>query len=187
MSSLVEALSACAGFGFFFLYTSLFEYAFHRWILHRPWRVLLHPYEIHTFLHHEVFCGDETFHVQREEDRGSILFEWWQGPLIVAAHAPAIWGLELLSGLPLFWGGIAALAVYYGLYEYLHWCMHCPAGRWIERTRVFRYLNAHHRLHHGLWRTNFNVVFPLGDLVFGTFRSVPSGCPQQGGSPEKFR
>jgi hypothetical protein len=34
---------------------------------------------------------------------------------------------------------MAALAGYYGLYEYGHWCMHNPGGRLIERTRVFRF------------------------------------------------
>ena len=172
MSSLVEILGACAGLAVFFLYANLFEYAFHRWVMHRPWRVLSSPYETHTLLHHEVFYGDETFKARRKEDRDRILFEWWQGPLMIGAHAPAIWGLQFLTGLPLFWGGIVAMAAYYILYECLHFCIHCPAGRWIERVRVFQYLAAHHRLHHGLWRTNFNVVFPFGDLVFGTLRPV---------------
>ena len=173
MSNSLGVLGACTGFAFFFLYANLFEYAFHRWILHRPWRWLSQPYRVHALLHHEIFRGDASFCVQREQDRNAILFEWWQGPLIVGAHAPAIWGLQVATGVPILWGGVTALAVYYGLYEYLHFCMHCPTERWIERTRVFRYLNAHHRLHHGRWRTNFNVLFPLGDLVFGTFRPAP--------------
>lgn len=172
MSNSVDILIACAGFVVFFLYASLFEYAFHRWVMHRPWRVLPSPYKTHTLLHHEVFYGEESFQGRRTQDRDRILFEWWQGPFIIGAHAPAIWGLQLLTGLPLFGGGIVAMAVYYVLYEYLHFYIHRPAGRWIERTRAFRYLAARHRHHHRLWRTNFNVVFPLGDLAFGTFRPV---------------
>lgn len=166
----IAALSAWGGFALCLLYAGLFEYAFHRWLLHRPSRVLRSPYEVHTLLHHRVFRGDAAYHVRRPEDRDLILFEWWQGPLLLAVHVPAVWGLQAASGFPLFWGGMTALAVYYGLYEYLHWCMHNPAGRWIERTRVFRYLDAHHRLHHRLWRMNFNVVLPIGDLMFGTLR-----------------
>ncbi|MBI4589998.1 MAG: sterol desaturase family protein [Candidatus Rokubacteria bacterium] len=174
MANLVVALSACAGFALFFLYANLFEYAFHRWVLHRPSRMLPYSYEMHALLHHRVFRGDATYHVQRYEDRDLILFQWWQAPLILAVHAPAVWGVQAASGFPLFWGGMTALAVYYGLYESLHWCMHNPTGRWIERTRVFHYLDAHHRLHHRLWRLNFNVVLPIGDLVFGTFRPLTS-------------
>lgn len=172
MSNLVVILSSCAGFVLLFLYASLFEYAFHRWLLHRPSRLLPYPYQVHALLHHQVFGGDATYQVQREEDRGLILFQWWQAPLLLAVHLPAVWGLQVASGLPVFWGGMTALAVYYGLYEYLHWCMHNPAGRWIERAGPFRYLDTHHRLHHRFWRTNFNVVLPIWDLVFGTFRSA---------------
>ena len=180
MSTLITTLSAWTGFAVFFLYAGLFEYAFHRWVLHHRWRLIPHPYQVHTFLHHRVFRGDAADQVRQEEDRDPILFEWWQGPLLLAVHVPLVWGAQVVSGFPLFWGGMTALAAYYGLYEYLHWCMHTPAGRWIERTRVFRSLDARHRLHHQCRRMNFNVVLPLGDLLFGTFRPgirlhTPSG------------
>lgn len=171
---MTTTLSACAGFALCFLYASLFEYIFHRWLMHRPWRMLPLPYRMHALLHHQVFRGDVTYHVQREEDRDLILFEWWQAPLLLAVHAPAVWGLQMATGVPLFWGGMTALAVYYGIYEYLHWCMHNPVGRWIGGTRLFQYLDANHRLHHRLWRVNFNVVLPLADVMFGTLRRAPT-------------
>lgn len=170
LNPVATLLSACAGFALFFLYASLFEYAHHRWVLHRRSRTLPYPYQIHTFVHHRVFRGDATYHAQREEDRDVILSQWWQALALLAGNAPIVWGVQFASGFPVFWGGMAALAAYYGIYEYLHWCMHSPAGRWIERTRVFQYLDAHHRYHHRFWRTNFNVVFPFGDMLFGTFR-----------------
>jgi len=166
----VAVLGAAGGFVLFFLYASLFEYALHRWVMHRPWRALPYPYQVHTLLHHRIFHGDEAYRVRHPEDRDLILFQWWQAPLLLAVHAPLAWGLERASGLPVFWAGMVALAVYYGLYEYLHFCMHAPAGRWIERTRWFQALDARHALHHRRWRTNFNVVLPLGDLAFGTLR-----------------
>lgn len=166
----LNLVATCLGFTLFLLYAGVFEYVFHRWVLHRPSRILPYPYQVHALLHHQVFRGDVTYHVQRKEDRDVILFQWWQAPLLLAVHVPLVGGAQVLSGLPVFWGGMTALAVYYGLYEYLHWCMHTPAGRWIERSRVFRYLDTRHRLHHQLWRMNFNVVLPIGDLLFGTFR-----------------
>jgi sterol desaturase/sphingolipid hydroxylase (fatty acid hydroxylase superfamily) len=78
--------------------------------------------------------------------------------------------VRVAGGWPVFWPRLAALTLYYGLYEYLHWCMHKPTGRRIERTRIFRYLDANHRLHHARWRFNFNVVCPLADIVLGTYR-----------------
>ncbi len=92
--------------------------------------------------------------------------------------------MQAAGGWPFFWPGLVALTLYYGLYEYLHWCMHSPAGRRMERTRIFRTLDANHRLHHACWRINFNVVCPLADIVFGTYRprSAPGG-PRRSDGP----
>jgi hypothetical protein len=177
----VTLLGAGAGFVLGLLYANPFEYGFHRWVLHRRSGLLRHPYQMHALLHHRVFQGDATYHVQHEGDRDLILFEWWQGLLMLAARAPAVWGLQAISGVPVFWGGMTALAVYYALYEYLHWCMHNPAGRWVEHRSAFRVLDAHHRLHHRLWRVNFNVVLPIADMVFGTFERAPSDEVDQPG------
>jgi hypothetical protein len=174
MLNLAAVLGACAGFVLFVLYSSLFEYAYHRWLLHRHWRVLPHPYRIHVLIHHRTFGGDATYHVRHGEDRDSILFQWWQVLVLLGGNAPVVWGVQLATGIPVFWGGMIALAAYYGVYEHAHWCMHNPAGWWIERTRLFRFLSANHRDHHRLWQINFNVVLPLGDLVFGTFRPAPA-------------
>jgi sterol desaturase/sphingolipid hydroxylase (fatty acid hydroxylase superfamily) len=46
--------------------------------------------------------------------------------------------------------------------------MHLPKSRRLERSWVFRRLNGHHLLHHRYMHRNFNVVFPLADLLFGT-------------------
>lgn len=170
MTEVVSVPSACAAFAVLFVYAGLFEYAFHRWVLHRPSHVLPYPFEVHVLLHHQVFRGDGRYHVQEENDRNLILFQWWQASLLLAVHAPVVWAIERTSGVPVFWSGMAALAAYYAVYEYLHWCMHNPAGRWVERMRLFRYLDARHRLHHAKWRVNFNVVLPIGDLLFGTIR-----------------
>lgn len=176
VSAVTLALGLGGGFALALLYAGLFEYVFHRWVMHRPSRLLAYPYRMHTLVHHEVFYGTTRYTVQRPEDRDLILFHWWQAPVLLAVHAPAAWGLQVASGLPVFGGAMAGLAVYYGVYEYLHWCMHNPAGRWIEGTRAFRALDARHRLHHQRWRVNFNVVLPVGDLLFGTFR--PASGPR---------
>lgn len=185
MLNLATVLGACGGFALFFLYSSLFEYVYHRWVLHRHWRLLQYSYRIHTLDHHRVFGGDATYHVQREEDRDLILFQWWQVLILLAGNAPVVWAVQLATGVPVFWGGMTALAAYYGVYEYLHWRMHNPAGEWIERARVFQFLSAQHRDHHHRWGRNFNVVLPLGDLLFGTFRpALPASRAHWGaGSP----
>src|SRR4029077_11375474 len=70
------------------------------------------------------------------------------------------------------WGLLCGCAIacgtYYGAYEYLHWCMHLPRKRNVERSGIFLRLNGHHLLHHRYMSRNFNVVLPLADLCLGT-------------------
>lgn len=164
--------TAGACFVVLFVYANLLEYVLHRWIMHRPGPAIRHLGDAHMRLHHQAFHGD-GYQVVRAEDREHILlFTWWQACLWLAVHVPALWALQEVTGFPWLYPGVAALTVYYALYEYLHWCMHSPAGRQIEHTRVFRQMDAHHRIHHRLWQTNFNVFLPICDLVFGTRRSA---------------
>ena len=152
------------------VYANLFEYVMHRWLMHRLPGFVKRDH----MLHHSVFRGDRHYRVLRSEDREFILFEWWQAPVIIGGHLPALWGIGILIGWPVIWPSALALAAYFAAYEYLHWCMHNPVGRMVERTAFFRYLNRNHKLHHGRPRTNFNVVCPLADFLFGTLRrSMP--------------
>jgi hypothetical protein len=92
-------LGTVIGFTVFALYAGLFEYVFHRWVLHRPSCALAFPYRMHTAVHHHVFGAGKTYQVQRPEDHGLILFEWWQPVLLLAGHAPLAWGLQVATGL----------------------------------------------------------------------------------------
>jgi sterol desaturase/sphingolipid hydroxylase (fatty acid hydroxylase superfamily) len=99
----------------------------------------------------------------------------------------------LLSGSwGILCGAALATSAYYGAYEYMHWCMHLPRKRHVERSGIFFRLNGHHLLHHRYMNRNYNVVLPLADLCFGTlllrskahFRqasgpSVPNVQPRQ--------
>ena len=147
-------------------YANFFEYALHRWLMHRLRGFVKREH----MLHHSIFRGDHRYHVLRSEDWQFILFEWWQGPVIVASHLPALWTIGVFTGWPVVWPGLLALSAYFAAYEYLHWCMHNPGDRAAKRTALFRYLDRNHQLHHGQPGINFNVVFPLADLVFGTLQ-----------------
>jgi sterol desaturase/sphingolipid hydroxylase (fatty acid hydroxylase superfamily) len=94
---------------------------------------------------------------------------WWNGPVLIAL---GIMPFILTSWLAGAWGiaagALIACAGYYGAYEYMHWCMHLPKKRNIERSGIYFRLNGHHLLHHRYMHKNFNVVFPLADLCLGT-------------------
>lgn len=148
------------------IYMSFFEYVLHRWLMHELRGFVRQK---HLLNHHAIFRA-ERYRASRSEDREAILFGWWLGPLILASHLPALWALGAFTGWPVLWPGLLAIATYYLVYEYLHWCMHNPADRVVERTALFRFLDRNHQLHHTHSRINFNVLLPLGDLVFGTLQ-----------------
>jgi hypothetical protein len=81
-------------------------------------------------------------------------------PFIIAAIASRKWGLVA--------GASISCTLYYAAYEYMHWCMHLPKKRHVERSWIFYRLNGHHLLHHRYMHKNFNVVLPLADLLLGT-------------------
>jgi sterol desaturase/sphingolipid hydroxylase (fatty acid hydroxylase superfamily) len=81
---------------------------------------------------------------------------------------PFVIGSLLVGQWSLLIGGAAACTVYYCVYEYIHWCMHLPKKRRMEKSWLFQRLNGHHLLHHRYMHKNFNVVMPLADLLLGT-------------------
>lgn len=150
-------------------YVSLVEWSLHRFVMHRPLFGFSYPFEAHARKHHRIFRADHSYHLQREADKHTIHMARWNGPvLVVLTTLPAIivgWFIGHLSLVAMV--GIVC-AAYYGAYEYLHWCMHLPRKRIVERSGIFFRLNGHHLLHHRYMNRNFNVVLPIADLLLGT-------------------
>lgn len=150
-------------------YGSFFEWGLHRFLMHKRVRIFPYPFEAHALVHHRLFKADFTYHVQRAEDEAEIPMAWWNGPaLVVVASLPFVGAAAWSGSWWLLGGGALALAGYYGAYEYLHWCMHKPKRRRVERNGLFFRLNGHHLLHHRYMGKNFNVVLPFADLCLGT-------------------
>jgi hypothetical protein len=143
-----------------FVYASLFEYALHRWLMHGPPSFVRRDHIVH---HREHFLSSAA-------RRHSVLFSWWTAPAILFGHSPAFWAIGAFTGLSVICPCLVSLGAYYVVYEYIHWCIHHPADRAVERTSLFQYLDRNHKLHHLQPRINFNVVLPFGDLVFGTLQ-----------------
>ncbi len=150
---------------------SLFEWTLHRYVMHRPFFNFTYPCTSHRDVHHKLFKADHTYHVQKEEDKKKIPMAWWNGFALVSASSLPFWIIGYLVGhiwiisIP----AVVTFAAYYATYEYIHWCMHLPRKRNVERTGIFFRLNGHHLLHHRYMHKNFNVVLPLADLCLGTF------------------
>jgi hypothetical protein len=151
------------------LFGSFFEWSIHKFVMHRPVGRFRYAFHAHAVIHHQVFKADHTYHLVDPEDRKTIPMAWWNGPaLIVMGSTPS----AIISWQTGQWavliGALVAFITYYIVYEYIHWCMHLPKARRVEKPWFFRRLNGHHLLHHRYMHKNFNVVFPFADLCMGT-------------------
>jgi len=154
---------------------SFFEWAFHRYWLHRPW-LPKDVFTAHTLVHHQLCKFDDTFEVHEEEQHEALSFQWFGGPLLVAINlipwALISWGLSAagvsLPYLTFILSVGATIFVYYLFYEGFHFLMHKPSIGWIERSAPFLFLKRHHRIHHVHMDRNLNVLVPLADLCLGT-------------------
>ncbi|KAB2661283.1 MAG: sterol desaturase family protein [Verrucomicrobia bacterium] len=151
------------------VFSSFFEWTLHRFIMHRPLGPFRYPFEAHAIVHHQTFKADHTYHLINEEDKKTIPMAWWNGPVLVFfCQMPMLIAAIIWQKWAILVGGAVACSAYYATYEYIHWCMHLPRKRFVERSGVFFRLNGHHLLHHRYMGKNFNVVFPLADLLLGT-------------------
>jgi len=160
-----------SGIGFLLgcIFASFFEWTLHRYFMHRPLGPFRYPFERHALIHHNIFKADHTYHLVNEKDKHTIPMAWWNGPVLIACcQVPFIIAAAFSHQWGLVCGAAIASTVYYAAYEYLHWCMHLPRRRHVERSGIFFRLNGHHLLHHRYMHRNFNVVMPLADLCLGT-------------------
>ena len=135
----------------------LIEWAVHSWVLHaRPWRVLGRTIELSATRghrrHHEDPLNLDLVFVP-----GWVLV--WFAPAVTAALfllAPPHLAATLLAT------GAAALLAY----EWTHYLIHTS---YRPRSRYYRHLWRHHRLHHyrneGYW---LGVTSAVGDVILGT-------------------
>jgi len=183
----VTALAVFVAIPLATLQASFFEWTFHRFWLHRPW-LPKNVFTAHTLVHHQLCKFEDTFQVTEDEQHEALTFQWWGGALLVGLNmvpwALILWGLAAfgihLPALAILITGAAVVAVYYVGYEGFHYLMHKPSLGFIERSRFFRFLERHHRIHHYRMDRNLNVFLPIADFLLGTLvleATVPVTTP----------
>jgi hypothetical protein len=159
------------GFAGGVIVASFFEWTLHRFVMHKPTFGFRYPFEKHALIHHQIFKGDATYHLKDEKDKHTIPMAWWNGPVLVSVLLlPFVVASFFMERWAFLCGAAISCTAYYAAYEYIHWCMHLPKKRHVERSGIFYRLNGHHVLHHRYMQKNFNVVLPLADLCLGTLR-----------------
>jgi fatty acid hydroxylase family protein len=141
------------GFMVGLLWANLFEYAFHRFLLHLPGTLFA---KRHLGHHASVGTLTEAEHV----NLGS-------SPIWVVALF-AINGLPVVIADFLFRFGIApgifvGFSVYFITVEEIHWRIHL--GEWLPPG--LRAARAHHLAHHARPDARFNIFLPVWDILLG--------------------
>jgi hypothetical protein len=153
-----------------FLFSNAAEWRAHRDLLHkrRPGFKML--FERHTPGHHAVFHYD-TMAVRNYRELALVLLPSFGVGLIVVTVAPIAallgWLVSANTGLLV----VATAGVYVVAYEVTHLLYHLPPEHPLARPKIVGWLREHHRRHHDprlMQKWNFNVTFPLWDLVRGT-------------------
>ncbi len=148
---------------------SFYEWTLHRFVMHRPLGPFSYPFRTHAIVHHQTFKADHTYHLVDNKDLWTIPMAWWNGPVIIAIAVLPAWPIAVWMGeWGILAGAMLAIGGYYCFYEYIHFCMHLPKQRHVERSGIFFRLNGHHLLHHRYMHKNFNVVLPIADFCLGT-------------------
>jgi hypothetical protein len=152
------------------VFNSFFEWTLHKYVMHRPVGNFDYAFKAHAVVHHQTFKADHTYHDNPQHSQAHLIpMAWWNGPVLVALCILPFFLISWATGnWPLCWGASICATGYFVTYEYLHYCMHQPRKRSIERSGIFFRLNGHHILHHRYMHKNFNVVLPLADTIMGT-------------------
>lgn len=163
-------------FVFSYLLISLFEYLIHKHFMHQkrfskgvysflPY--LVEVFESHAVRHHAKWYRKFDYEPDtagREENLEILLIDVFAMLLLTM---PA-WATLMWFNL---WGGITFISVFFihrFLWNTIHRQMHIPENVIFRNWSAYRFLARHHFLHHQNAKKNFNVVFPLTDVFFGS-------------------
>jgi len=136
------------------LYANLFEYAYHRWLLHWPASSFGRGHLQH---HASVGMPEEPAHVGLGGSPLAVVI------MFVANGVPIV-ALNLLLDARLAPGMLVAFAVYFIVTEEVHWRYHI--GGWLPS--LLRSERQHHLAHHDIPNADFAIFAPVFDCVFGT-------------------
>jgi hypothetical protein len=141
-----------------------FEYAYHRWLLHRPRSPLGAGHHEH---HAQVGTPQQAEHVALISSPLNVilLFAINGVPAFLAASLMGVSGI--LSGVSMAW------SVYLIVTEDVHWRIHMNG----QLPLGLKFARVYHMSHHNVPNSRYNVFFPLFDLLFGTTAPGRSKVP----------
>ena len=157
-----------------FLLANFVEYMLHRFPLHRPYPGLYKfTFVVHQEDHHHFYTDDLIIY---DESKDWIILFFHPALVLILAFGiiPFLYfTMKMLLPPDLMYLMMSGAILYFILYEVTHYVCHLPDEHWVLKIGFFRFMRKHHMIHHNLnlmTTTNFNIVFPFWDWVFGTLK-----------------
>ncbi len=146
------------------MWGNAFEYAYHRFLLHRPRTQQGAAHQEH---HAQIATPQQAEFVALISSPVNIVL------LFVINGIPAFLFSFLLGFQGILCGVFIGWAVYVILCEEIHWRIHMDG--WLPPG--FHFARAYHMSHHDIPNSRYNVFLPLFDLLFGNMHAGKSKLP----------
>ncbi len=154
-----------------FLYSNLSEYLGHKGPMHHKTKFLSLIYKRHALEHHSFFTQDATT-IESPKDFKAILFPPVMLVFFFGCFAlPVGAAVYLLLSPNVAFLFVITSVLYFLNYELLHLAYHLDPDGWVAQLPFLKTLRHHHTLHHDqrlMSRYNFNITYPIFDLLLGT-------------------
>ncbi len=159
-----------------FLIANFVEYFGHKGPMHHPRKPLTILFQRHTREHHRFFTNEAMAYAS-SRDFKMVLFPPSMLLFFLGGIAtPIALVLFALASANAAWLFVAVGISYFLTYEWLHFAYHLDERSWLGGSPLLRRLREHHKTHHDprlMERWNFNITFPIADLVFKTSYRPP--------------
>ncbi|MCW5626784.1 MAG: fatty acid hydroxylase family protein [Burkholderiales bacterium] len=155
-----------------FLFSNLFEWWIHKYVMHRLVDVfaLRAIYDRHTRQHHQYFTDGEMTVDSTREFR-IIFFPWRAMATFMAFGTPFAlllgWAVNPNAGYIL----MVTIIGQYLIYETFHYCCHVHENAFVRHMPFVNTIRRHHTAHHNqglMMERNMNLTFPIADWLMGT-------------------
>jgi hypothetical protein len=153
-----------------FIGCNLFEWAIHRFVMHRPVKGLMGIYKRHTLAHHQFFTDHEPT-IDNTRDFRITFFPPYALSVFVCMSAVGGLVLAAIWSANAGWLLVATTSGVYLNYELFHWGCHVKDDRIVRHIPLMNTIRRHHIAHHDqaiMMGTNFNLTYPFADWLFGT-------------------
>jgi Fatty acid hydroxylase superfamily len=155
-----------------FLICNFFEWALHRYIMHRPSKIAAFRaiYNRHTLMHHQFFTEEEMRFAGPHDWRVTFFPPYALATLTLISIPGAI-VLGIIVSANVGWLFISTTTAMYLIYEFMHFCCHIDDGWFVRNVPFVNTIRRHHTAHHNqsiMMERNMNLTFPVMDWLFDT-------------------